>query len=301
MKSALLKILSCPYNEDSHLEMSVRKKENDEIIEGVLKCEKCERIFPIINGVPYLLPDDLKSKNKDVIKFLIPNKEYKAMDQRGYTTDIDWKPGRRIWKPDFFTQFLIWSKVKKSRRSSEFFFSPESFSLDIGCGEVARGTINIDLYLPTKMPGNFILASAERLPFQSNVFDIVFSSYVIEHCLNPAHFIQDQVRCSRDKVITITDNSEWIGDYWFRLTGNGRIFHDEHYYMWSVEYLENLIRRLGYESKVEACNLSPTYVVAFFSRLGRLPRIGRLCYRDLKAEISKNGSGQHYEHASYGY
>ncbi len=52
MKGELLKILSCPYNEDSHLEMSVRKKENDEIIEGVLACEKCKRIFPIIKAVP---------------------------------------------------------------------------------------------------------------------------------------------------------------------------------------------------------------------------------------------------------
>jgi uncharacterized protein YbaR (Trm112 family) len=50
MKEELLKILSCPYNEDTHLEMGVRKKENDEIIEGVLRCEKCERLFPIISG-----------------------------------------------------------------------------------------------------------------------------------------------------------------------------------------------------------------------------------------------------------
>jgi ubiquinone/menaquinone biosynthesis C-methylase UbiE len=177
--------------------------------------------------------------------------------------------------------------MRDSSRSNGFFFSPESFSLDIGCGEVARGTINIDLYLPTKMPKNFILASSEHLPFQSNVIDVVSSSYVIEHCLNPSHFIQDQVRCSRDKVIIITDNSEWIGDYYFRLTGNGRIFHDEHYYRWTVEYLENLIRRLGYGGKVEACNLSPTYVVALLSKLGRIPRIGRVFYRDIKAEISK--------------
>lgn len=69
MKEELLKILSCPYNQDTHLEMKVRKKQNDEIIDGVLPCEKCERLFPIIGGVPYLLPDDLKSKNKDVIEF----------------------------------------------------------------------------------------------------------------------------------------------------------------------------------------------------------------------------------------
>lgn len=289
MKGELLKILSCPYNEDSHLEMRVRKKENNEIIEGVLTCEKCERIFPIISGVPYLLPDDFKSKNKDVIEFFIRNKEYKTVDQRGCTTDVDWEPGPRNWEPDFFTRCLTRFQIRGSRRSSEFFFSPKSFSLDIGCGEVARGTINIDLYLPTKMPRNFILASAERLPFQSNVFDVVFSSYVIEHCLNPADFIQDQLRCSRDTVIIITDNSEWIGDYWCRLTGNGRIFHDEHCYRWTVEYLENLIRRLGYRAKVEACNLSPTYVVALFSKLGRIPRIGRVFYRDIKAEIFKRG------------
>jgi len=284
MKEGLLEIISCPYNEESHLEMKVKKKENDEIIEGVLICKKCERIFPIIREVPYLMPDDLKSKNKDVIEFLSQNKEYKTMDQHHCTTDADWKPGLRRWEPDFFTRCLTRFQM---RDSSKLFFSADSFSLDIGCGEVARGTINIDLYLPAKIPKNFILASAELLPFKSNVFDVVFSSYVIEHCLNPAHFVQDQVRCSRDKVIIITDNSEWIGDYWFRLTGNGRIFHDEHYYRWTVEYLGNLIRRLGYETKVEACNLSPTYVVAILSRLGRIPRIGIVFYRDIKAEILK--------------
>ena len=32
--------------------------------------------------------------------------------------------------------------------------------LDIGCGENARGNINIDCYIPENIPANFILASA---------------------------------------------------------------------------------------------------------------------------------------------
>lgn len=286
MNNKLLDILCCPYDKGT-LELESKDEKRIEVWEGVLICESCHRVFPIIYKVPYILPDDLKSRNATVNNFFIYNKQYKEIDKFYQKTTYEiWEPGARTWKPDILSKMI--SKLRGSYPDIiKPYFNSSLFSLDIGCGNNAKGSVNIDIYLPERIPENFIMASAEYLPFQDDIFDLVHSSYVIEHCLNPSHFIEELVRLSNNKVVIITDNSEWIGDYWFRLTGNGRIFHDEHYYRWTVEYLNHLINRLGFKAKVSALNLSPTNIVVFTSLLGRIPRIGRFFLRDIMAVISK--------------
>lgn len=100
--------------------------------------------------------------------------------------------------------------------------------LEIGCGSNPRGSVNMDVYIPDPLPPNFILGSAELVPFRPKSFDLLTSQFVIEHVLEPARFITSQVLRARQMVEIITDNSEWIGETWFRAFGTGRIFHDEH-------------------------------------------------------------------------
>jgi len=160
-------------------------------------------------------------------------------------------------------------------------------AVDIGCGESPRGDVNVDIYVPSVRPKNFVLGSAEYLPFKSGAFRIVRSSYVIEHCADCTRAIREHVRCCREKTILATDNSEWLGDRLFRVVGRGRIYHSEHCYQWTVEYFGNLLRRLGLRATVRASNLSPNAVVKLASLLGRLPRIGVWFLRDIVAEICK--------------
>jgi len=266
MNIKMIEILSCPYHQNNDLRITVKNKNEEDILEGKLVCSLCKRTFPIIAGIPHLLPDELLKKNT--------SQSYEK-----------WQIGERPWQPDFVSAMLSGIKTKKPKD-----LITDQFCLNIGCGErsdLGINIVNVDIYIPQNMPQNFILASAEYLPFKENTFDIVESSYVIEHLIRPADFIQKQVAISKHKVIIVTDNSEWIGDLWFRITHNGRIFHSEHYYRWTVEYLENLIKRLGYKSVVKACNLSPSYIVKIISKLGRLPRIGRCFYRDIIGEIYK--------------
>ncbi len=288
LNTKLLDIVCCPYDKGK-LELKSNIDKQTEVLEGVLICENCQRVFPIIDKLPYLLPDDLKSRNANVNNFFIRNKQYKEVDQFYHkTTYENWEPGARAWEPDIVSKTI--SKFKSFYPDIiKPYFNSSLFSLDIGCGNNSKGSVNIDIYLPDRVPKNFIMASAEYLPFQDNVFDFVYSSYVIEHCLNPSHFIEEQVRLSNNKVMIITDNSEWIGDYWFRLTGNGRIFHDEHCYRWTVEYLNNLINRLelNVKVKVDALNLSHTYIVALSSLFGKIPRVGSFFHRDIMAVIAK--------------
>lgn len=288
MNRDLLKILSCPYHPNASLELEEHKELEQEIIEGALLCTECNRVFPIINKIPYLLPDDLKGTHEEVSGFFSRYNKYSIKDHhlKKNRILINWKVGPRTWNADIFSKIISHSHSKSSNLLKKQQINRNSILiLDIGCGESPKGNINIDIYIPKEIPENFILASAEYLPFKDNTCDIVESSYVIEHCINPVNFILNQVRISKDKVIIVTDNSEWIGDYWFRLVGSGRIFHDEHYYRWTVEYLDNLLKRLGLRAKVCACNLSTTLAVKVISFLGRLPRIGRLFYRDIKSYI----------------
>lgn len=223
---------------------------------GFFICGKCNKKYEIIR-----LENGLEIPN-----FLIK--------------DSNWDAGPRYIK----------SKVLKFFNGSSFKININSSKLvlDVGCGEVARGNINLDCYLPENIPPNFILANAEYLPFKSNSVDIVLSNYNIEHLVNPGIFLQSIYSITKEKMEIITDNSEWFGDFVFRIIGDGRIFHDEHYYKWSVEYFRNLLNRLGLKSNnVYLLNLSSNPFIKFISIFGKIPRFGNFFYRDLKAIIYK--------------
>lgn len=88
--------------------------------------------------------------------------------------------------------------------------------LDVGCGAHPRGTVNIDVSTgwnpqtgnqkehldfidPHRIP-NFVLASAEHLPFKTAAFEKVVSSQVIEHVHQPYLMLKEMVRVARKHV-----------------------------------------------------------------------------------------------------
>ncbi|MEM4345143.1 MAG: methytransferase partner Trm112 [Candidatus Nitrosocaldus sp.] len=62
MRRWLLDILVCPIDK-SDLQLRVFVECDDEIMEGVLICSACKRLYPIIKGIPVLLPDELRDKS----------------------------------------------------------------------------------------------------------------------------------------------------------------------------------------------------------------------------------------------
>jgi len=247
MDESLIKILTCPLHRGDELLYAKEKKS--------FICCTCKRVFKIITVNDFEVPD-----------FLIDPGNL----NRGFR--------------DLQGSFLKKMQGKPFMRKIE----EEKLVLDIGCGENPRGNINIDCYIPNKPPVNFILANAEFLPFKNDSVDIVISNYSVEHTVNPAIFIQNIYAIAKEKVEIVTDNSEWLGDIFFRLYGKGRIFHEEHYYKWSKEYLRNLLNKLEcVNNKVYLTNLSRSPIVRFFSELGKIPHVGNLFFRDLKAEIWK--------------
>jgi uncharacterized protein YbaR (Trm112 family) len=68
LKRELLEILLCPICKYHPLELHVFKEEQ-EIVEGIIVCDKCKRWYPVIDEIPNMLPDELR-KGKDDLPFL---------------------------------------------------------------------------------------------------------------------------------------------------------------------------------------------------------------------------------------
>ena len=59
MRKDLMDILACPMCK-GELELTVDQEEGDEVVRGSLFCAKCNERYPIDDGIPNLLPPDLR-------------------------------------------------------------------------------------------------------------------------------------------------------------------------------------------------------------------------------------------------
>jgi uncharacterized protein YbaR (Trm112 family) len=59
MKESLMDIVCCPL--DKHeLELTVKERDDGEVLEGTLTCTECSETYPIEDGIPNLLPPDMR-------------------------------------------------------------------------------------------------------------------------------------------------------------------------------------------------------------------------------------------------
>jgi Uncharacterized conserved protein len=61
MKESLMDIICCP-EDKQELELSIEERDDDEIIEGTLTCTECSEAYPIEDGIPNLLPPDMREE-----------------------------------------------------------------------------------------------------------------------------------------------------------------------------------------------------------------------------------------------
>lgn len=179
MKQHLLDYIGCLYCQ-TQLNLVGEVKKDQEIMSGDLVCEKCQRKFPIIDGIPRLLPDNLSlDKQKTASGF-------------GYS----WKTFSHI-DPIYEQQFLDWIRpVNKD-------FFKDKVILDAGCGKGrhcwcsarfgAKEVIGIDLseavevaFLNTREFPNVHIIQGDiyNLPFRKQ-FDYIYSVGVLHHLPDP--------------------------------------------------------------------------------------------------------------------
>lgn len=65
MKQSLLNKLACPFDKGD-LSIKVFKKDQEEILEGVLTCKHCQRYYPIIYGIPIMSPDEYREISREL-------------------------------------------------------------------------------------------------------------------------------------------------------------------------------------------------------------------------------------------
>ena len=54
-------IICCPL--DKHdLDLEVEEREDDEVVDGRLVCTECDEVYPIEDGIPNLLPPDMREE-----------------------------------------------------------------------------------------------------------------------------------------------------------------------------------------------------------------------------------------------
>ena len=59
MRKDLMDILACPMCK-GELKLNIDEEEGEEVIKGTLSCAKCNEDYPIEDGIPNLLPPDLR-------------------------------------------------------------------------------------------------------------------------------------------------------------------------------------------------------------------------------------------------
>jgi len=65
MRRQMLDVLACPEDRHAPLELHICSESGGEVEEGALYCEECSRFYPIVEGIPVMMPDGLRDAQLD--------------------------------------------------------------------------------------------------------------------------------------------------------------------------------------------------------------------------------------------
>lgn len=132
--------------------------------------------------------------------------------------------------------------------------------LNIGCGNSLYGTDFVDLY-PMRKEVKKCDVDSQKLPYEDNSFDEVYSSFIFEHLTNPNFALKEMFRILKKggKVVIHTNNAGYI---WFHNKKSKIKTHyggyeklekhsgndDKHYGLYTFHHLENHLRKVGFKN-----------------------------------------------------
>jgi SAM-dependent methyltransferase/uncharacterized protein YbaR (Trm112 family) len=206
MKPSLQRFLVCP-SCHSELRLQVRRFEGDEIMEGFFRCS-CGVTYPIIRGVPRMLPSELlASLEDDYPEFFAESPtEVESRERARDQTTITQRRTQEAfgyewtWAIDYHADnFADW--LPDGLGAAELFRG--RVGLEVGCGAgrhaaetaaVATEHVAVDLsravdvaFDHTKRLPNchVVQADAFHLPFRERTFDYVYCLGVLQHMPDP--------------------------------------------------------------------------------------------------------------------
>lgn len=225
MKRRLLDLIVCPICK-GELICTVFKEIDKEITEGILTCD-CGRWFPIIDGVPRLLPDSLLTsfltKHRDFVE------RYKQQTPKttGLTNHEDYSTRlKRETSDSFGFEWNLFSKMFSEYEMNflsyicpvEKTFFKDKLVLDAGCGmgrhtyyagKYGAEVIGFDLSEAVEVANkntkdfqnvHILQADIYHLPFRKELFDYIF-------CIGVLHHLPDPERGFRELIQLMKENS----------------------------------------------------------------------------------------------
>lgn len=232
MRKNLLELIVCPLCAGSLALESFDAQSSDETLAGLLGC-RCGASYPIIGGIPRLLPPELQSmlwemhpefyrqygerlpagimpleQSRDVTVIEEDDKALSKQRETARSFGYEWQAFSEIL-PDYESNFRWYFER----------FSPEDFRgkriLDAGCGtgrhtyyasQTAREVIAMDLSQAIEVAArnnrehrntHFVQADIYRPPFRPDSFDFIYSLGVLHHLPDPEKGFRSLLRLLR--------------------------------------------------------------------------------------------------------
>ncbi len=121
-------------------------------------------------------------------------------------------------------------------------------------------------YAKVRRPfGEFIVAPAEKLPYETNFFDAVMMLDVIEHVLDPHKVLKELYRvCAPQGVVIVTVILEhhplFRAIWWLWLKTKGKVWEDAHLRVYNTRMLLNDMKLAGFENCIVQKSHGTMYV-----------------------------------------
>ncbi len=210
MNRALLDILACPVCHDGAL--SLEGDDGRELTDsGMIKCSQCESRFPIVKGIPRLLPAELlegveataNSGAGTGVSDSVSDTELTAADSKAVLDTQRGYDHQHVELRDPTPQYLRWRAHFERHSPLPVEEYHNKMVLDVGCGEgrhaycaseCGASVVGMDLSRGIELTAErlscfpkagFVQADIYHLPFKKGVFDIVYSIGVLHHTPKP--------------------------------------------------------------------------------------------------------------------
>lgn len=215
MKSQILDFLCCADCRQEKLDLTVYsggRNGTQEVVEGEIRCLGCGSRFPVINGIPRMLPASLRrsllSFHRDFFERhpdILPHNGAEKPDEKVART-LEGYSYQHVQLDDHAREFARWRQnfydcIPLAWRDSNFFRG--KVGLDIGCGEgrhlywaqeLGAEMVGLDLSEGVEVAKNNNIRSSRchvvqgdiyHLPFRPGVFDFAYSIGVLHHLPRP--------------------------------------------------------------------------------------------------------------------
>jgi len=205
MKESLIEILACPACQTTPLEMQVRTRRCEEIVQADLLCPRCRVCYPVKDGIPIMLTHSDRQKLQEMTDSESQNKHTEVRD-----ANITYYDAVAEVYDDEVEQTVHQSESNQ-RRMDQIVESlarktKGNLFLDLGCGTgnvLKLGqrhfgrTIGVDVSLNMLKVARrngleAVQADTLFLPFKASVFDVV-SVFSVLHHIYDYHLVFRQV------------------------------------------------------------------------------------------------------------